>query len=98
MLGNKIKIDGATMMILVLILFSQLFFLNGVYLFISLLVLYIGLYQLQQPYKASVFTFIFFYHFLQIIAGVWQATYLENDINYRSNSMGFAKVTSLLVL
>ena len=60
--------------------------------------LYAGIYYLQQPYKSSVFSIIFFYHFLQIIAGIWQATYLGKDINYRSGNMGLATITSLVSL
>ena len=95
---DKIKVDEGVKICLFIILISQLFFLNGIYLFISLIFLYIGIYYLQQPYKSSVFTIIFFYHFLQIIAGVWQATYLGNDIDYRTENMGLATIISLIGL
>ncbi len=98
MSNNKIKLDDGVKICLFIILISQLFFLNGLYFFISYLCLYIVLYYLQQPYKSSVFTIIFFYHFLQIIAGIWQASYLGKDINYRSANMGLATVTSLIGL
>lgn len=98
MSNDKIRVDDGVKVCLLIILISQLFLINGLYLFLCLIVLYAGIYYLQQPYKSSVFTIIFFYHFLQIIAGVWQATYLESDINYRSESMGFATLTSLIGL
>ncbi len=80
---------------LILILVAQLFLLNGIYLFLCLICLFIGIRFLQQPYKSSVFTFIFFYHFLQIIAGVWQANDLETNIDFRSPNMGYATLISL---
>lgn len=92
---RHVKIESGVKMCLACILLSQLFFLNGIYLLISMICLLVGLYYLQQPYKPSVFTIIFFYHFLQIIAGVWQATYLGNDINFRSENMGVATLISL---
>ena len=95
---DKIKVDGGVKLSLFLILISQLFFLNGIFLVISMACLFAGLYFLQQPFKSSVFTIIFFYHFLQIIAGVWQATYLGNDINYRTQNMGIATIASLVGL
>jgi len=93
---DKIKIDPGVKIFLFIILISQLFFLNGIYLFLAMACFYGGIYYLQQPYKSSVFTIIFFYHFLQIIAGVWQATYLGKDIDYRTNSMGLATIVSLI--
>lgn len=91
---NKIKIDDGVKIILFLIVVSQLFILNGIYLFAGMLVFLFGLYYLQQPYKPSVFTIIFIYHFLQVIAGVWQASYLGYDMDYRSNNMGLATILS----
>lgn len=95
---DKIKVDGGVKISLFIILISQFFFLNGIYLVLAMGCLYAGMYFLQQPYKPSVFTIIFFYHFLQIIAGIWQATYLGNDINYRSGNMAVATIASLIGL
>ncbi len=95
---NKIKIEEGVKIFLIFLLISQLFFINGIYLFACVLCFYIGSYYLQQPYKPSVFTIIFIYHFLQIISGVWQATYLANDIDYRSDNMGIATIISLIGL
>ena len=92
---KRIIVDEGVKVFLILILISQLFFLNGIYLFACVICFYIGIYYLQHPYKSSVFTIIFTYHFLQIIAGVWEATYLGNDINYRSDNMGLATIISL---
>src|SRR5438309_477516 len=92
------KIEGGVKGLLFFLLISNLFFSNGLYLFYSMAVLFIGFYYLQQPYKPAVFTVIFFYHFLQIIAGVWQATYLGYDLDYRSVHMGTATIISLVGL
>ena len=92
---GKINIDGGVKISLFILLISQFFFLNGVYLVLAMICLYGGLYYLQQPYKSSVFTIMFFYHFLQIIAGIWQATYLGKEIGYRSGNMGLATIASL---
>jgi hypothetical protein len=92
------RVDEGVKVFLFLILISQLFFLNGVYLFTALGCFYLGIYFLQQQYKSSIFTIIFSYHFLQIYAGIWLATYLGNDINYRSANMGFATIISLIGL
>lgn len=95
---NKIKIDGGVRLILALLLVGQLFFPNGIYMFAAVVCLYIGIYYLQKPYKPAVFTMIFFYHFLQIFAGICLAIYLGKDINYRSENMGFATALSLIGL
>ena len=94
----RLKLDESVKGILFLILICQIFFLNGVYLAACTLTLYIGVYYLQRPFTASVFTIIFLYHLVQIFAGVWIANYLENDINYRSENMGSATIMSLVGL
>src|SRR5687767_9611580 len=91
---NHIKIEGGVKICLFIILVIQLFFLHGIYLFIGMLIFFGGLYYLQQPFKSSVFTIIFIYHFLQIIAGVWQPSYLGYDMNYRAYSMELATIVS----
>ena len=95
---DKIKVDSGVKASLFILLICHIFFINGIYLVIAMGCLYAGLYYLQQPFKSSVFTIIFFYHFLQIIAGIWQATYLGNDINYRTENMGVATIASLVGL
>ncbi len=95
---HTLKIDDGVKMMAFILLISQFFFLNGIFLFLSMLVFYIGFYYLQHPYKPAVFTIIFFYHFLQIIGGVWQATYLDRDLDFRSPNMTLATIMSLLGL
>ena len=56
------------------------------------------LYNLQLPYKPSVFTLIFIYHFLQVSAGVWLSNYLGVDINFRSPNIGTATIVSYIGL
>jgi len=95
---SKIRIEEGAKIILFLILLMQLYFTNGVYLFVCTLCFYFILFYLQQPYKSSVFTLIFIYHFLQIITGVLLSTYLGNDINYPTPNMGTATYLSLIGL
>lgn len=95
---KRINVDDGVKVILGIILISQLFFLNGIYLFACVTCFYLGIYYLQHPNKSSIFTIIFFYHFTQIYAGVCLATYLGNDINYRSPHLGFTTVISLIGL
>lgn len=92
--SQYIRYDDVAQGFLVLLLFAQLFFYNGIYLFIGAFVLGFVLYYLQQPYKPSVFSLIFVYHFIQISAGVWLSNYLGVDINFRSPSTGTATIAS----
>jgi hypothetical protein len=87
---KHIKIDEQSKFLLIVILFSLLLFNNGFYMFLPLAVLYIILYNLQQPYKPAVFSLIAAQHFINIIAGVWLCNYLGKDINYRSPSQSTA--------
>lgn len=93
-----IKYNDVAQGFLVLLLFAQLFFFNGIYLFIGALVFGFVLYNLQLPYKPSVFTIIFLYHFLQVSAGVWLSNYLGVDINFRSANLGTATIVSYIGL
>lgn len=95
---KRLRIDEPVKVILFIILISQLFFINGLFLFACILCFYIGVYYLHKPFKPTVFTIIFVYHFFQIMAGVWQATYLGVGINYRSGNMGLATIISLIGL
>ncbi len=96
---NKfIKFDDGAQGFLVLLLFSQLFFTNGAYLFLGYLILGFVIYQLQQPLKPSVFSIIFLYHFLQIAANIWLSNYTGKDLNFRSYHMSEATVFSFIGL
>src|SRR5580692_3827647 len=95
---KRILFDGDARFILLILLISQFFFINGIYLFIGGLCLGIIFYQLNQPYKPAVFTIIFIYHFIQIAATVWLSNYLGQDINYRSVNSGTAITMSYLGL
>ena len=92
---NRIIFDQETKIIFLIILVSQLFLANGFYLFACLITLYLIFYYLQQPLKPGVFTLIAFNHLLQITAAVWQANYLDKNINYRSPNMSDATIASL---
>lgn len=91
---TKVYFDDGAKSFLIIFLLSQLFFTNGILLFGGMLVFYMLMVRLQQPFKPSVFTIILIYHFIQISAGVWQSNYLGKDINYRSDSTMTATIAS----
>lgn len=91
---KKIKIDEQSKFLLFAICLSLLLFDNGFYLFVPVVVIYILLFQIQQPYKPGVFSLIALQHFLQIASGVWLCNYLGKDINYNTASRSTAIVAS----
>ena len=93
---TRIYFDDATRGFLLLLLISQLFFTNGILLFIGLIIFFLLVNFLQQPFKPSVFTVMLLYHFLQISAAVWESNYLGKDINYRSPSTEHAIIASYI--
>lgn len=95
---NRIVFDQESKVIFFIILFSQLILGNGFYLFVCVLTIYLIFYNLQQPLKPGVFTLIAFNHFLQIIAGIWEANNVNKDINFRSLNMSEATIASCVGL
>ncbi len=95
---THIKIDEQSKFLLIVILMSMLLYNNGIYLFATLAVLFIILYNLTQPFKPAVFSLIAVQHFINITAGVWLANYLEKDINYRSLSSATAIIACTIGL
>ena len=95
---TKTYFDEGTKGFLLLLLVSQLFFTNGIILFAGLIIFFILINVIQQPYKPSIFTLILFYHFLQISAGIWESNYLNQDINYRSPSSQTATIAAYIGL
>ena len=95
---THIKIDEQSKFLLIVVLMSMLLFNNGIYLFATLAVLFIILYNLTQPFKPAVFSLIAVQHFVNITAGVWLANYLEKDINYRSLSSATAIIAATIGL
>lgn len=89
---KKISFDDGAQMFIILLLFSQLFFTNGIYLFFGGLCFWGIFSNIQQPLKPSVFTIIFIYHFIQIAAGIWMSNYFGKDINYRSAHTDMATI------
>ena len=77
---------------------SQLFFSNAIYLTIGALVFGFMISRLQIPYKPSIFTIIFLYHFVQISAWVWMVNYMGVDINFKSPHSGLAVLLAYLGL
>ena len=95
---NRIAFDQESKVIFFIILVSQLLLGNGFYLFTCVLTIYFIFYYLQQPLKPGVFTLIAFNHFLQIIAGIWEANNVNKDINFRSVNMSEATIASCIGL
>ena len=95
---TRIFLDEGSKGFLLLLLISQLFFTNGILLFGGLVIFFLLINVLHQPYKPSVFTIIFFYHFLQVSAAVWQSNYLDLEINYRSPSSQTAIIAAYIGL
>ena len=95
---KKIYFDDGAKGFLILLLGSQLFLTNGIYLFFGFICFGWLLYNLQQPFKPSIFTIVFLYHFIQISAWIWLSNYLGKDINYKSPSSGTAIITAYIGL
>jgi len=95
---SRISFDGGSQALLVLLFFGQLFFNNGIYLFIGAVFFWMVFINLQQPLKPSVFTIIFVYHFIQISASVWQSNYIGQPVDYRSPHAGDAIIFSYIGL
>ncbi len=95
---KRIESDGLTTLALVMVVFCQLLFNNGIYLFLSSATIVYLVNRLSQPYKPAVFTLIALNHILQIATAVWLANYLGKDINYRSIYMSKAVILSLVGL
>ena len=95
---KKIYFDEGAKGFLILLLGSQLFLTNGIYLFFGFICFGWLLYNLQQPFKPSIFTIVFLYHFIQISAWIWLSNYLGKDINYKSPSSGTAIITAYIGL
>lgn len=91
---RKIYYESGAQGLLLLLIISQFFFNNGIYLFIGALVFAFLIDQLQQPYKPSIFTIIFLFHFIQISAWVWMTNYLGVEVNYQSPHSGMAILMS----
>jgi hypothetical protein len=97
-LNNSVKIDTGSKLFLGALAVAQIAFPNGVLMFTATCVFYLLASQILQTHKPSVFFIILLYHFIQIAAGIWQANYLEKDINYRSPSQQTAIICCLVGL
>lgn len=95
---RRIYFDSSAQGLLVLLMLSQLFFSNAIYLTIGALVFGFIIIRLQIPYKPSVFTIIFLYHFIQISAWVWMVNYVGVNMNYKSPHSGLAILLAYLGL
>lgn len=92
---SKIKLDELSMVFIVALVLVQNLFNNGFYLFLCYAVALFLFSRLSQPFKPAVFTVIALHHILQIVSGVWLASYLNENINYRSVYSDRAIILSL---
>ena len=95
---KRIKIDEQSSFLLTAMCLILLIFENGFYLFFPVLIIYLLLYLLQQPFKPGVFSLIALQHFLQIAAAVWLCNFLGKDINYNTPSRSTAVIASSIGL
>ena len=95
---SKIFFDDGSKYFLLVLLLLQLLFTDGYLLFGGMLVFFYLFYNIQQPYKPSVFSVILIYHFIQISASVWQSNSLGKDINFRSLNTSTAVIASYVGL
>jgi hypothetical protein len=95
---KRIKIDEQSSFLLAALCMSLLIFDNGFYLFFPVVVIYLLIYLLQQPYKPGVFSLIAMQHFMQIAAAVWLCNFLGKDINYNTPSRSTAVIASSIGL
>lgn len=95
---GRIQTDEFTKLLIFSLIVCQLLLDNGLYLLACYMIALFLFIRLSQPYKPGVFTVIAFNHILQIVASVWLANYLDEDINYRSPDSGLAVSLSLIGL
>jgi hypothetical protein len=95
---NKVFFDDAARGFLLLLLISQLFFTNGILLFVGMVIFFVLFNNLQQPFKPAVFTITLLYHFIQISASIWQSNNIGKEINYRSENTSYAIIASYIGL
>lgn len=95
---TRILFDDSSKYFLLLLLLMQFIFTDGYLLFGGMLIFFFIFYNIQQPYKPSIFTIILIYHFIQISAAVWQSNSLGLDVNYRSPNNSTAITVSFLGL
>jgi hypothetical protein len=98
LIQKKIYFDDGALGFLIILLISQLFFTNGIYLFVGCICFWSIFSNLQQPLKPSVFTIMLIYHTIQIMAGVWLSNFVGKDINFRSEHTDMATIFSYIGL
>ena len=73
---TRIVFDESSKGLLFVLVILQLLFTDGVLLLGGMILFFYIFYNLQQPYKPSIFTIILVYHFIQISGAVWQSNSL----------------------
>jgi hypothetical protein len=95
---NRLKIDELSKVLIIGLVFSQYFLLNGFYLFLPIIISVILFYYLQQPYKCSIFVIILFWHCIQIYAAPLLCDYLGNGIDDKTPNTSTAVILSSIGL
>ena len=95
---TRIVFDESSKGLLFVLVILQLLFTDGVLLLGGMILFFYIFYNLQQPYKPSIFTIILVYHFIQISGAVWQSNSLGLGINYRSPNTSTAIIVSYIGL
>jgi len=95
---KRVYFDNDAQGLLLLLGLSLLFFNNALYLALGMLLFGYIIYRLQIPYKPSIFTIVFLYHFIQVSAWVWMVNYMGVDINFKSPHSGLAVLLAYLGL
>jgi hypothetical protein len=90
----RLKLDPISKFIVLCILLFELILPNGFFIFFPSLVLLAVITFLQQPYKASIFTFVAIQHYIQIVAAALLCNYLGKDINYNTPFRGTVIIVS----
>jgi hypothetical protein len=95
---TRIIFDESSKGFLFVLVLLQLIFTDGILLFGGMILFFYLFYNLQQPYKPSIFTIILVYHFIQISAAVWQSNSLGVGVNYRTPNNSTAIIVSYIGL
>ena len=93
---KRVQFDGGALSFIFILIAVQILFTNGVYLATGLICFCVVIYHLQQPLKPSIFSIVFLYHLMQIMAGVWLSNYVAKDINFRSEHLATATLVSYI--
>ena len=95
---GKLIIEYDSIIFASIVILSEFLFNNSIYLILGSLLYALIIFKIQIPYKPSIFSLLFTFHFIQIISGVLLSNYLGKDINFRSEYLDRATLISYLGL